>query len=165
MNRYFNRVVWSLCFAVGTLQASMSFAQSAKDLLGTWSFVSVNVVDGEKKFEPFGPKPKGMLVLDGKRFSIIVMRNELPKISSNNRMTATPDENRTVVQGSLAYFGTYTVDDAKKMLTLTTDASTYANWTGTDQPRTFQLSGSDLTLTNPAGSAGGVATIRLRRAD
>jgi hypothetical protein len=49
-------------------------------------------------------------------------------------MTATADENRTIVQGSLAYFGTYTLDDAKKMMVFKTDASTYPNWAPVHTP-------------------------------
>lgn len=163
MNYSAKILVGAFCLGAVTLQTSMSFGQAAKELVGTWSFVAVNVIDGEKKFEPFGPNVRGLLVLDGKRFSIIVMRDQLPKISTNNRMTATAQENQSIVQGSLAYFGSYTVDEAGKAIAMKVDASSYPNWTGTEQKRMYQLSGNDLVLTNPAGSVGGIATIRLRR--
>jgi hypothetical protein len=155
--------VWALCFGTVALQTTVAFGQTAKDLVGTWSFVSITVVDGEKKSEPYGSNVKGILILDGKRFSITIMRDQLPKIASNNRMSATPEENKAIVQGSIAYFGSYTVDESGKAILIKIDASTYPNWTGTNQTRMYQWSGSELVLTNPAGSTGGVLNVRLRR--
>ena len=42
----------------------------------------------------------------------------LPKFASNNRQAGTPEENKAFVQGSLAYFGTYSVDEAAKTVTV-----------------------------------------------
>jgi hypothetical protein len=42
------------------------------------------------------------------RFSLIIMRGDLPKYASNKRVDGTPDEYKATVTGSLAYFGTYT---------------------------------------------------------
>jgi hypothetical protein len=36
-------------------------------------------------------------------------RADLPKFAANNRNVGTPEENKAIVQGSFAYFGTYTV--------------------------------------------------------
>ena len=41
------------------------------------------------------------------RFSITVVRSDLPKFASNNRMSGTRDENTAIVQGGITYFGTY----------------------------------------------------------
>jgi hypothetical protein len=77
-------------------------------------------------------------------------------------MTATPDENKAIVQGSLAVFGSYTIT-ADGQMTQMPEASTYANWTGTEQRRTIRIAGDDMVLTNPTGSVGGVATVTLKR--
>jgi hypothetical protein len=42
----------------------------------------------------------------------------LPKLASANRGQATPEENKAIVEGSLAYYGTYSVSDADKMITV-----------------------------------------------
>jgi len=54
--------------------------------------------------------PKGIIVFtsDG-RFIYLYSRGDLPKFASNNRATGTADENKAVVQGSIATFGTYSV--------------------------------------------------------
>ena len=41
------------------------------------------------------------------KFSITVVRSDLSKFASNNRMSGTPDESTEIVQGSITYFGTY----------------------------------------------------------
>jgi len=115
--------------------------------------------------EPFGPNPIGAMMLDGNgRFSIAVIRPGLPKFASNNRQAGTADENKAAVQGSLAYFGTYSVSEADRMISMNIEGSTFPNWNGTDQKRLFTLSGDQLTLTNPTGSVGGNARIVWKRA-
>jgi hypothetical protein len=141
-------------------------AQSAKDLQGAWNLVSLSVDQNGKKLEPYGSNPKGMQVFEANgRFSIILMRSDLPKFASPNRERATAEESQKVVHGSLAYFGSYTVDESAKTMSFHIDAATFPNWTGQQQPRTYSLSGDTLTITNPAPSVGaGTATVVWKRA-
>jgi hypothetical protein len=46
------------------------------------------------------------------RSSLIIMQADLPKLSSNDAMKPTADEAEAIVRGSIAYFGTYEVDEA-----------------------------------------------------
>ena len=57
---------------------------------------------GESK-DYFGPHPLGQVMFgtDG-RFSNILLRSDLPRFQSNNRLTGTPDEILVVVTGSIA---------------------------------------------------------------
>ena len=128
----------------------------AKQIQGTWTLVSIyNEQDG-KKTEVFGPNPRGLFVLTpGGRFSMILMRASLPKISSNNRMSGTTEENQAVVQGSVAYFGTYRVlSEKEKTLNLHMEGSTFPNWDGQDQKRIITAIGDELKVTNPTPSTG-----------
>ena len=97
--------------------------------------------------------PKGIIVFtsDG-RFIYLYSRGDLPKFASNNRATGTADENKAVVQGSIATFGTYSV--AGKELSLKIEQSTFPNWIGADQKRTIAITGDELKWHNPAGSGG-----------
>ena len=52
-------------------------------------------------------------------------RPDLPKIASNNPMTPTPDEAKALAQGTISYFGTYTVDEAKKTITFQIESTSY----------------------------------------
>ena len=61
----------SMCLSLFTI-GDHAVAQSAKDLVGTWTPVSV---------EAFGPNPKGLLMFqDNGRFSLQLMRGPASKV-------------------------------------------------------------------------------------
>jgi hypothetical protein len=150
------------CWALaGPLPAA---AQTAKDLIGTWAVVSVDNVAADGKRSPaFGANPRGVVMFDGDgRYVELILRSDLPKFASPSRMQGTLDENKAVAQGTLAFYGTYTV--AGKIVTLKVEGSSYPNWTGGDQLRTVaSFSGDEITWTNASGSGGGVAELVARR--
>jgi hypothetical protein len=126
--------------------AGNAVAQSAKDLVGSWTIVSV---------EGYGPNPKGSLIFEANgRYSLQLLRSDLQKYASNNRTQGTPAEYKATVEGSLSYFGTYSVSGTD--LTLHVDGSSYPNWIGTDQKRVnLSITADDLKYTNTAPSGGG----------
>jgi len=139
----------------------------ARQIQGSWILVSIyNEQDG-KKIELFGSKPRGFMALtpDG-RFSMILMKESLPKFAANNRLQGTAQENQAVVQGSNAYYGTYAVASEKEhTVKLHMEASTFPNWDGQDQKRVMVVKGDELWVTNPTPSTGsGVNYIVWKRA-
>ena len=99
------------------------------------------------------------------RYVLAVARAGLPKVASNNRTTATPEENKAIVQGSITHFGTVSVNAADKTITFKIETySTFPNSDGTEQKRPFTLTGDELTYTVPAASGGGTATTVWKRA-
>jgi hypothetical protein len=133
-------------------------SKSLKDrLLGTWHFVIAEVTapDGKKSF-PFGPKPRGILIFTPEGdFSQIHIASEVPKIANGNRLNATPEEYAGIMRGTIAQFGTYTVDEEKKTFTLKFTASTFPNWEGTLQTRLVdKLTEEEFINTNPQVGAG-----------
>src|SRR5438477_12611192 len=127
-----------LALSAGT--AAAQTAGSLKDqIVGTWNFVVAEVTapDGKKSF-PFGETPKGILIFtaDG-RFAQIHVAGDVPKIASNNRLTGTPEEYAAIMRRSLSVFGTYTVAEAKKTVTLYIVSSSFPNWEGGAQERTI----------------------------
>jgi hypothetical protein len=142
-----------------SLGTSIAAAQTPKTLrerlVGTWSFViaEITTTDGKKTL-PFGDQPKGVLIFtaDG-HFAQVHVAGDLPKIASNNRLAGTPEDNKAIVHGSLALFGTYTVDEEKKTLTFKIEGSTFPNLAGVAQTRTIDvLSDDEFRNTNPAAS-------------
>jgi hypothetical protein len=97
------------------------------------------------------------------RYAQIATRSDLPKFGSNNRAAGTADENKAVVQGSIAYFGTYTVNEADKSFTVQVEGSTFPNWPETAQNRPFSISGDDLTFTTAVASIGGSNEVKWKR--
>ena len=143
-------------------------AQSAKDLVGNWTAVSnVTIRQDGTKADPFGgPNVKStyMFATDG-HFAIINANVDTPKFASNARAQGTAEENKAAVLGSLALFGTYSMDTAGKSLTLKVEGSSYPNWTGTDQKRTIvSFTGDELkwTLTPSIGQTGEVTLKRVK---
>ena len=98
------------------------------------------------------------------RFSITVVRSDLLKFASNNRMSGTPDENTAIVQGGIAYFGTYSIDEATHVLTVNIEGSTFTNFTDGKQTRILSFEGDEVTYFNPTPSMGGSAKVTYRRA-
>jgi hypothetical protein len=98
------------------------------------------------------------------RFSITVVRSDLLKFASNNRRSGTPDEIKAIVQGSIAYFGTYSIDEATHVLTVNIEGSTFPNFTDGTQTRILSFEGDEVTYFNPTPSMGGSAKVTYRRA-
>ncbi len=126
--------------------AGNAFAQTAKDLVGTWTLVSADI---------FGANPKGILMLDANgHISAIVMRSDLPRYATNSRSQGTAEENKATVQGMIAWFGTYSLHGADFSVHI--EGSSFPNWIGTDQKRTIvSVTGDELRWTQLAPSSGG----------
>ena len=137
---------WCLAVCMMVITAGAS-AQTAKDLVGAWTIVSITVEGDGKKSEPFGPNPIGTQIYDSSgRFASTLMRSDLPKVASNSRATSTPEESQKIAHGSLAYYGTYTVNEAEKSVTMQMEGATFPNWIGTSRRRLYAISGDTLTI-------------------
>ena len=149
-----------LCLGVAAPEAG---AQTAKDLVGTWTLTSdaSTTADG-RKIQPFGPQPDGMAIFDSTgHFAIINSRRDLPKFASNNRMHGTAEENEAIVHGTFAFFGTYTVTNG--VIVQHIEGGTWPAWTGTDQKRTItSFTGDEQTWTT-VPSFGGRSEIHWKR--
>lgn len=148
--------------------AGETVAQSGKSdkerLVGSWILVSLTSGDGTQ--QPYGPNPKGTMMVDANgHFSITVVRSDLPRFASNNRMTGTAAENTAIVQGCIAYFGTYSIDEATHVITVNVEGSTFPNFDGGTQTRILSFDGDEVTYLNPTPSmGGGTAKVTYRRA-
>lgn len=133
-------------------------APIADGIVGTWIQVSVasQQADGTRG-EPFGPNPKGVVMFsnDG-HFSLFQARAELPRLAANDRTRATPEEAMAVVRDSIAYFGTYAVDEASRSISLSLMGSSYANLLGGPAQRRIitSLTATELHFTNPRTPSG-----------
>jgi Lipocalin-like domain len=144
-----------LIFGIVLPNENVAAQMPAKDLVGTWNLVSITIEREGKKIDFYGPNPQGQAIYEANgRVSTIISRSDLPKFVSNNRQSGTPEENKAVVQGSIAYFGTYTVDEAARTVTYHLEGCSFPNWNGIQRISTFNISGDELTLTNPVSSIG-----------
>ena len=152
--------------AFGPGPAGAQSTSLKQQLVGTWNYVlAYNILPNGTRIEPQGQNGKGILILDANgHFSWNLMKPDLPKFASSNRQTGTDAENRAVVQGSLAYFGTYEVDEAGKALVMHIEASSFPNFSGAQQRRGIKLENDELTVINQAGASGGTAYVSWKRA-
>jgi hypothetical protein len=148
-----------------SLNSATAQQKSLKEqLIGTWAFVSSTgkLADGSPVW---GTNPKGILSFDASgRVSNVLVRSDLTKYASNNRMQTTPAEDKATVQGAIAYFGTYTVNEADRSYTNHIDGSSYPNWNGTDLKQVVEsISADELKIRNPVPSYGGPPTLLTYR--
>ena len=119
---------------VGLVLMSSALAQSAatslkQQLVGHWQLVSVALGDRT----PYGAAPQGSMFLDAQgHLSVIVISDGGAR--------------------NISYFGTYTVDDAAKLMTIHVEGSSggSGNNSGRSFKRLLQLQGNELVMTNEA---------------
>jgi hypothetical protein len=148
------KIFVAIGLSVALSSPAFSQQKSAKEeLVGAWTLVSVSSeMDDGTKGEPFGPSPKGIIIFanDG-HFSLFQSRAEIAKIAANDRAKATPEEAQGIVASSIAYYGTYSIDENAKVMIVNLAASTYANVAAIpNQKRTITLlTPGELKFDNP----------------
>lgn len=153
---------------VAVVAAALPFtgvwAQDAKkQLVGVWQLVSdVNTKDG-KKSTSFGPNPKGQFIFTANgRYMSINTNPDIPKFASGNRHQGTAEENKAVVQGTIAHYGTWDVSPDGKTLILKVEAGTWPSWIGSEQKRQLSVKGDEMKYSLNA-SIGGTSELVYKR--
>jgi Lipocalin-like domain len=122
-----------LALALALPGSALGQQKSLKEkLVGTWLQVSIDVVSTDGTRRPlYGENPKGIVIYtsDG-YFALMQARIDLPKLASGRPATATVEEAKAVVAGSIAYFGRYSLDETSNVLSVDIQASTFANQVG-----------------------------------
>jgi len=131
--------------------------KSLKDqIVGTWIYVSSA---GKRDDGTNVPRPslQGAVTYtaDG-RFHFITTRTDAPKLASKDTSRPTPEEAMAIASGSIAYTGTYTVDEATKTIHANVETSTFPNIVGAPNQRrivTF-ITADEMKFTNPRTPSG-----------
>jgi Lipocalin-like domain len=164
MNRFILPVIAASALIFGFILTSEEAAAqtTAKDLVGTFTLVSITLEQDGKKTDFYGPNPQGQRTFDPTgRFTEIITRSDLPKFASNNRQAGTPEENKAVVQGSIALFGTYSVSETDKTYTQHVESCTFPNWNGAERKYSFDISGDELSITVLSAPSTATGTVHL----
>ena len=155
----------SCCLLPGSSLAQQKTLK--EQLVGTWLAVSWEQdVPNGPRFQRYGANPKGGYIFDANgRFFSVYARPDLPQIASKNPSTPTPEEAKAIVSGAIGLFGTYTVDETSKLITLHVEASTFPNQIASDQKRLVtSLTGDELKFQNPTAITGGAIYYTFKRA-
>jgi hypothetical protein len=137
-----------------------------QQLVGAWTLVSAETTEanGNKTTLVKGAPIKGLLVFtEGGKVSYQVI-GEHAKLASNDRQKMTPEEMKATAESVLAYFGSYTVNEAEKSITMQIDASSFQNQTAAPAKRIIEINGDDMKYITPSRLAGGQNVVMWKRA-
>jgi len=160
MNRRTALALTTIVLSGAALSTGAAIAQqrSLKDqLVGTWTLVSAETapLTGTKRQIA---NPKGILILDaGGRFASFAVRGDRTKYRSAGSPT-TEEIAATVRDYVACNFGTWSVNEADKMLTRRNEGALNPNNEGTEAKSTVSLSGDELRLTTVAPAGSGTRT-------
>jgi hypothetical protein len=118
----------------GPVAAALAQGSSLKDqLVGQWQLVSIGINNAA----PYGDSPTGSMLLDAAgHYSIIVVSNGGAR--------------------NISYYGTYTVDESSKSVTMHVAGGTRANADGQNQTRQVTVDGDQLVEQTPPGRKGSI---------
>lgn len=156
-------VALALVISPGNAVAQQSLKEQ---LVGTWNVAALERTEPDgTKFYPYGTEPKGIAHygVDG-RFFVLIARGDLPKIAANDRAKATLEEARALVTGTIAYSGTYTVDDVSKTINMQVLVTTFPNQSPNQKRIITSITANELKFTNPLTTTGAKIEDSLRRA-
>ncbi|MBN8732896.1 MAG: lipocalin-like domain-containing protein [Acidobacteria bacterium] len=138
-------------------------AASVRDrFIGTWRLASFDstLSDGTKT-KPYGDAPEGRIQYEKSgRMSAMLMRTDRKNISAASLEAAPLEALRDATTGFTAYYGTFDIDESKKIVTHHLKFANNPNWVGTDLVRSYQFENNTLILTATSPARAG-ATLRL----
>lgn len=151
------------------MRAEQNPATPPHCLAGTWELLRAEIVqpDGKVAVDPnYGPRAKGLLIVDrGGRYSLQVFRPDRPKFASGDKTRGTPEEYKSALLGLSTHTGCISVDEVQHQLVFHLELAAFPNWEHTDQTRSYQLSGDELSYRVPPRPDGTSAVSVWRRVD
>ena len=99
-------------------------------------------------------------------FLVVASADDTKIVSKDPSSKTNSEEGGGLLVESIAYYGTYTVNEVERVVILHLDASTFPNQIGTDQKRTItSLTAGELKYSIPAATLGVQVHQVWKRAD
>ena len=95
------------------------------------------------------------------RYSVQIYQSERPRFASGKKDAGTAGEYQAAILGCSTHFGTIAVDG--QVMTVRLERSSFPNQEGTEQRRTFELRGDELSYRVPPRPDGAVPVSVWRR--
>lgn len=148
-------VLWRICYR------PVSIAQR---LIGVWRLVSFEVhAQDQPVRHPFGRDAVGVLMYAANGIMAgQLMRPGRATFASTTITRGSDAELVEAATGYVAYAGTYSVDEARRVVTHHVTMSLFPNLVGTDQPRHLVIEDDRLELSTPP-EGGRVMILRWKR--
>lgn len=134
------------------MKMAAAISDQAHALIGTWRVVEFADLDKDGKWVYlFGEHPRGYFVYDATgHVHIQIMKvpplKPFPEANPDDGKPPTAEHALAAFNAYVAYFGTYTVDIEKHVVTHHVEGSLSPDYTDTDQPRPFKLDGDRLEI-------------------
>jgi hypothetical protein len=145
-------VIPAIAFLGATALSSQAIAQQGtlqQQLVGTWNLVSCDYK------APFcSSNATGSVSFSGNgRYTQVVLGGDRPRITigAQDRTAVTPDHYKAIGQGTVAHFGTWSVNEAEKTLTQHIENSFFGGQ-GRDFKHSVSLNGDELKLVASSGN-------------
>ncbi len=125
-------------------------------LTGTWMLTAADEIQpGGARVQSYGADPKGLLIVDADgRYSLQLYRAGRRTFAAGDKRRGTPEEFMDSVLGMSAHFGRCFIDPISGDLVFRIELAQYPNWEGTEQRRSYTLSGDTLKYRIPASASG-----------
>jgi hypothetical protein len=139
--------LWLLTGAVARHEASAHEQNEhlLQRLIGTWTFVAQPAASDGKAWPADAPATGILVFTSDGQFAQIQVVPAGSGVGSASRV-------KSAAKASVALFGTYTVDDATRMLTYRIHSSTIPHWDGNDQRWSIgSVTAEELRLRDPVG--------------
>jgi hypothetical protein len=153
-----------LAFTFSLTGGGIAGADDSKALEGAWRVISAEdrLLTGEVASYPWGRDPVGLILFDSGQVSIQITARDRPAWPPSD---PSPEEMKKELEAQLgsyiAYFGSYTVDEAEKSLLIDVRGGWRPSYAGTKQKRYYVLEGDRLTLgPAPRVAEGGKTIVR-----
>ena len=141
---------WML--AAGAAVMASGQGKIRDQFLGVWKLISYRRMRDGKTDHPYTEKPVGRITYDaaGRMSAQLMKPGRKSSIASgvsyvNGR--GTDAEIREAVEGFVAYYGTFEVDEKAGEVVHHVEAGLVPSWVGTDLRRKYQFAGKRMTLT------------------
>jgi Lipocalin-like domain len=139
--------------------ADAADSHDAAGLVGTWRLVSLEDVENGRTIRTFGEKPLGLFIFTADGHVAIQVANPAnpacvvfsEKVSRARKVDSpaprcSPKQMQVVLDGYVAYWGTYTVDTAAGVVIYHIESDLSGRFAGTEQRRPFRLEGNRLVI-------------------
>jgi hypothetical protein len=117
-------------------------------LIGVWKLVSYEfrLADGIV-IRPMGQGVQGILIYHASGYMALqIVDPERPKFTTEDWMSGTADEAKSALDGFMAYYGTFEVNEQKTTIVHHIKHSSFPNWSGIDREQFYELHRDHLVL-------------------
>jgi hypothetical protein len=137
-----------------------AWGEDAKKLFGTWRLVETTS-DGKVRPER-GANPLGLITYHESGWMAAQIQPDRPPIGMAGKEPS-GDEAKAALHGYTAYFGSFTVDEAKKVVVHHRLGSVSPGWEKTpDYVRAYEFEGPDRVVLRPVGNKNALVWERLK---